>query len=157
MLSRRLFPVLLFFGSSSDHCTGENRVSIKIESLTTEDIKFIINELRKASIIWSGRKEILQRARRRVMEGRTRDGKPKYKYHWQCAVCSKWFRDVTQLEVDHIVEIGGITEFTGDMNVLIGKIFPRPVEKHLQCLCISCHLKKTKRWQAASHKFTRKR
>lgn len=132
-------------------------MSTKIKSLTTEDIKFIINELRKASIIWSGRKEVLQCARKKVMEGRTKQGMPKYKYHWQCAKCSNWFRDVNQVEVDHIVEIGGITEFDGDMNKLIAKIFPRPVTEHLQVLCVSCHLKKTKTYMAASHKFTRKR
>ena len=125
--------------------------------LSEEDVKFLFNELRKASIIWDGRKEVLRAARRRVMEGRTKKGKPIYKYHWQCAKCTKWFRDETQMEVDHIVEIGGITKFSGDWNEVISKVFPRPVLEHMQCLCISCHLKKTKQYMAAAHKYVRRK
>ena len=132
-------------------------LSTNIHALTTEDVKFLINELRKSSVIWSGRKEVLQRARKRVMEGRAKNGKPKYKYFWQCAVCSQWFRDVAQVEVDHIVEIGGITEFDGCMNKLIARMFPRPVEDHLQVLCGSCHKRKSRLFMSANHKYTRRR
>lgn len=125
--------------------------------LTTSDIDFIYNELRKASVIWSGRKEALALARRRVFERRTREGKPVYKYHWQCAKCAKWFRDEAEMEVDHIIEIGGKTAFNGDWNETINRIFPRPVEKHLQVLCRPCHERKTRNYLNARDKWQRKK
>lgn len=125
--------------------------------LTQEDIKFIFNELRKASVIWSGRKEVLNRARKRVLVGRFKNGNPRYKYHYQCAKCRKWFADMKQLEVDHIVEIGGVTGFTGDWNETLDKVFPRPVEKHLQALCFVCHEKKSAGYMTARSRYTRKK
>lgn len=128
----------------------------KVELLTTEDIKFLFNELRKSSLIWDGRKEALRLARKKVFLRRANNGNPVYKFHWQCKKCENWFDDDKYLEVDHIDEIGGITEFTGDWNETIARIFPRPVSDHLQVLCLPCHLRKTKQYMAASHKFTRK-
>jgi len=61
------------------------------------------------------------------------------------------------MEVDHKVEIGGVAAFNGDWNVMIRKIFPRPVSEHLQALCIVCHNKKTNNWLNASRQFERKR
>ena len=126
------------------------------KSLTTDDIQFLFNELRKASVIWSGRKEILKLARKKVFVRRAKNGKAIYKYLWQCSDCLKWYRKETDLEVDHIVEIGGKTGFTGDWNETIGKIFPRPVEKHLQCLCAICHAKKTGKYNSARLQYQRK-
>lgn len=128
----------------------------KKESLTTEDIKFIFNELRKASIIWDGRKEVMKLARKKVLVRRAKNGNPVYKFQWQCAVCSRWFKSDKEMEVDHIEEIGGITAHTGDWNVVIDKMFPRPVHEHLQVLCIACHLRKTKQFMSAIHKYKRK-
>jgi 5-methylcytosine-specific restriction endonuclease McrA len=128
-----------------------------IKKLTPEDVRFLFNELRKSSVIWSGRKEILRDARRKVFMGRTKAGKAIYKYHWQCAICGKWTEDEKQMEVDHIKEIGGVSEFTGDWNEAISRIFPRPVKDHLQALCVSCHLKKTNSYNSARTKWKRKR
>ena len=124
--------------------------------LTSDDIKYIYNELRKASIIWQGRKECLALARKKVFVRRAKNGNPVYKYHWQCADCENWFKQESDMEVDHIVEIGGVTSFCGDWNKMIERIFPRPVQDHLQCLCIPCHARKTGRYNAAPSKFTRK-
>ena len=124
--------------------------------LTSEDIRYLFNELRRASVKWSGRKEVLKLARRKVFLRYSKTGKAIYKFQWQCAGCQKWFKNDKELEVDHISEIGGITEFSGDWNDTIAKIFPRPVDKHLQALCISCHKKKTGIFLAANHKYKRK-
>jgi 5-methylcytosine-specific restriction endonuclease McrA len=121
-----------------------------------DDIKFIYNLLRKGTSVWSGRKEILDQSRKKVLEKRTKKGKPIYKYHWQCASCKNWFRDVNSLEVDHIVEVGGVTSFNGDWNEMINKIFPRPVEEHFQVLCIPCHMKKTNEFNSARTRWNRK-
>ena len=124
---------------------------------TEEDVKFIFNELRKASIIWSGRTECLRRARKKVFEGLTKRGKKKFKFHWQCAKCKEWFRNEADMEVDHITEIGGVTSFKGDWNKMMRAIFPRPVSKHLQCICVICHQKKTAAFMNARNRFERKR
>lgn len=129
----------------------------KIDALTEEDIRFLFNELRKSSLIWSGRKEILKLARQKVFVRRAKNGNAVYKFQWQCAVCKKWFKNENEMEVDHIEEIGGVTEFSKDILQGIANMFPRPVEKHLQVLCIPCHLRKTKRFMSAAHKFERKK
>lgn len=118
-----------------------------------QDIDFIKNALRQASIIWPGRAECLKRARKKVFVRISKKGKRIYKYHWKCADCEKWFRDQADVEVDHIVEIGS---FSGDWNDFIKKLFARPVWKHLQVLCIGCHMKKTRRYCNARQKWRRK-
>lgn len=123
---------------------------------TPEDIKFLFNELRKASIIWSGRKECLALARKKVFVRRAKNGKAIYKFHWQCAVCENWFDKEDSMEVDHIVEIGGVGGHTGDWNATIARIFPRPIQDHLQALCIPCHLRKTGLYNSANNKWKRK-
>lgn len=125
--------------------------------LTKEDVEFLFNELRKASIIWNGRKEILKLSRKRVFVRRAKNGNPVYKYQWQCGDCRSWFKNETDMEVDHVVEIGGISKFTGDWNETIGRIFPRPVSKHLQCLCAPCHARKTGLYNSARSKYKRKK
>ena len=124
--------------------------------LTDHDIRFIFNELRKATITWKGRRDCLENARKKVVEGKTKKGSLIYKYLWQCAICNKWFRNIKDMEVDHIVEIGGVSSFKGDWNEIINKMFPRPVDKHLQCLCVVCHQRKTGNYMNASKKFKRK-
>ena len=124
--------------------------------LTSDDIKFLYNELRKASIIWKGRKECLAGARKKVFVRRAKNGNPIYKYHWQCAECENWFKKETDMEVDHIVEIGGYTGFDGDWNNTIANMFPRPVGDHLQALCVACHQRKTGRFNSAPSKYKRK-
>ncbi len=126
-------------------------------NLTDEDVVFLFNELRKSSIIWSGRKEALANARKKVFSHRAKNGNAQYKYHWQCAICGKWTPDEKKMQVDHIEEIGGVSGFTGDWNETIEKIFPRPVEKHLQVLCHLCHSRKTAQWTNARAKWTRKK
>lgn len=126
-------------------------------NLTEEDVRFLFNELRKASIIWEGRKEVLRLARKKVFVRRAKNGNPIYKYQWQCAICNKWFKQETEMEVDHKVEIGGVTGFTGDWNETLNKMFPRPVVEHLQCCCQSCHQRKTKKYLSARSKYVRKK
>lgn len=125
--------------------------------LTSDDIKFLFNELRKASVIWEGRKEVLRLARKKVFVRRSKkSGKAIYKYYWQCAICFQWYKNPADIEVDHIEEIGGITGFTGDWNETISKMFPRPVSEHLQVACIPCHQKKTKKFLCAAKKYVRR-
>ncbi len=122
--------------------------------LTAEDVIFIKNILRRGTTKWKGRAECLRRARKKVFVRIGKKGQEIFKYHYQCASCKQWYRDQDSLEVDHIIEIG---TFTGDWNDFIEKVYARPVEKHLQTLCLACHLKKTKKFNAAHLKYQRKK
>jgi 5-methylcytosine-specific restriction endonuclease McrA len=127
------------------------------KKFSDEDVAYIYNALRKATIQWSGRAECFRLARKKVFVRRSKSsGKPIYKLQWQCAECREWFRDPGSMEVDHKKEIGGIGSFNGDWTEMISKVFPRPVEEHLQLLCVYCHLKKTKAFAAANSKWQRK-
>lgn len=122
-----------------------------------EDILFIYNLLRQGTVKWNGRAECLRLARKKVFMRRAKKtGNPIYKFHWQCAECKKWYRNEADMEVDHIVEIGGATSFNGDWNEMIFKIMPRPVKEHLQALCIFCHARKTKNYMNARDQWKRK-
>lgn len=124
--------------------------SNKNRSLPPDDIKFIINSLRQASVKWPGRKETLDRARKRVCEGRTKKGKKIWKYYWQCVHCEQWFRDESAVQVDHVVEIG---PFLGDWNEFLARMFL----DDRQVLCVVCHMRKTNAFNAAHLKWKRKR
>lgn len=130
------------------------RLSKTKQSLPPDDIKFIINALRQASVKWSGRRAALDSARKRVCIGRVksgpRKGKKKFKFHWQCAKCERWYRNETDVEVDHVVEIGS---FCGDWNRFLLRMFASA----LQVLCVVCHMKKTNQFNAAHLKWKRKR
>jgi len=164
LLLHDVSPVLRFFWLLRFYSIGVKLLSTAInksssennQTLTTDDIKWLFNELRKASVIWSGRKEVLALSRKKVFLRRAKNGNPVYKFQWQCAICDKWFMKETDMEVDHISEIGGVTAFTGDWNEVIRKMLPRPVEKHLQVLCRVCHLKKTNLYCSARSKYKRK-
>jgi len=121
-------------------------------SLDKDTIALILNQLRKASIIWSGRKMALDKARVKLFEKYTKDGQKKlYKFYWKCSNCKQLFRNQSQVEVDHIKEIGS---FTGDWNEFIDKLFCN--HDNLQVLCVICHLKKTSGYNA-SMRYERKK
>ena len=121
--------------------------------LRDADVEWIRNLLRQGSVKWPGRAEALRNARKKVLVGKYRNGKPKYKYHWQCAACLKWHRDEEEMEVDHIVEIGS---FNGDWNEYLFRHFP-PDRTRIQALCIPCHMKKTKAYNSARTRWQRKK
>lgn len=125
--------------------------STVFEKMTDEDIEFLKNALRQATVKWPGRAECLRRAREKRLERISKNGKEIFKYYWKCAACLDWFRDVNQMEVDHIVEVG---PFCGDWNIFIPKLFCG--QNNLQCLCQICHLKKTRRYASARSKWKRK-
>ena len=116
--------------------------------------RLIINALRQASLIWEGRRECLNNARKKVVEGTLKNGKPKEKYYWQCAKCKEWFRNENDLEVDHIVEVGSKEGKTWDE--FIDRLMNDGNLSNLQALCIGCHAKKTSGGNA-SMKFVRKK
>lgn len=134
----------------------ETKIKMGRPKFSREDIEYIYNLLREGTVKWSGRAECLRLARRKKLVRRAKNGNPVYKYFWQCAKCSRWFRNEADMEVDHKVEIGGVSSFNGDWNEMIFKIMPRPVADHLQTLCIPCHMRKTRNFMNAAVQWTRK-
>lgn len=97
--------------------------------------RHILNALRQATVTWKGRTEALNKVRRKVGEGRG-------KFYWQCQICREWNRDISSMEVDHIIEIGELKpehSFKDFMAMVLRMFDPN----NLQVLCISCHRKKT--------------
>lgn len=119
--------------------------------MTQDDVSYVLNILRQGTVKWSGRRECLRRARKRVLVRHSKDGNPIYKYFWKCANCKNWFRNEKEMEVDHIKEIGS---FTGDWNYFIPAMYAR--QENLQAMCVGCHLKKTKQYNSARTKWERK-
>lgn len=107
---------------------------------TKIEIAIITNALRQASIIWPIRAQVFKNAQVKVKEGKFKNGKPRYKYYWRCASCEELFRDKSELEVDHIEEVGS---FTGDVTEFCRRLFCDI--GNLQLLCIKCHHAKTTR------------
>lgn len=115
-------------------------------------VDYIMNVLRLGTLTWQGRNEVFKLARKQVLEGHTKSGKPVYKYYWKCAVCHEWSRDIKNFEADHIIEIGG---FKGSWDDIINRMYADP-STGWQCLCLKCHAKKTAAYNAAAL-FERKR
>ncbi len=110
-----------------------------MSAVDQETISFILNILRQGTIKWSGRSECLERARKKVHEGKfNKKGERIWKLYWQCAACKEWFRDEASMEVDHIEEIGS---FLGSWDHIIPRIYCG--QENLQALCQICHKKKT--------------
>lgn len=109
--------------------------------------QYIMNTLRQGTTQWKGRSECLRRHRKLVHDGEFfKNGKPKYKYHWQCAHCKLWFRDQSQLEVDHIVEVGPLDSWD-NIKDFIERLYCE--QSNLQPLCSVCHQIKTSKFNAA--------
>ncbi len=100
-------------------------------------LKYVLNLLREGTIRWEGRRACLDKARVRIREGDYKNGKAKWKWYWRCASCKELFRNESDMEVDHIVEVGS---FCGDLGVYAKKMYDAT---NLQALCVPCHQKKT--------------
>ena len=102
--------------------------------------RFIINVLRRGTLKYPGRTEVLKRCRRKFKEGKTKKGKVILKWWYRCAKCRGWFRDAEDLEVDHIEEVG---PYKGDLHDYAKRMYN--FGANAQALCIKCHRKKTTR------------
>ena len=125
---------------------------LRMKQWDKETTQHVMNILRQGTIKWEGRKECLRRARKKVLEESKNGKKPKYKFYWQCNCCKQWYRDVSQIEVDHINEIG---PFENDWNLFIEKMYFCGQE-NLQALCLVCHSRKTSIFASAISRYKRK-
>jgi len=107
-------------------------------------IKYICNILRQGTTTWEGRNECINRGRRQRAAGYFLNGRQKFVWENNCELCGVWYDLKDNLfEVDHIIEIG---PFKGCFNDFIKRMFCG--QENLQRLCISCHKKKTSKFNA---------
>jgi hypothetical protein len=106
---------------------------------------YVLNILRQGTIRWRGRTETLRRASKKVFEGRINKetGIQILKTHWQCNKCKCWDRNMSNFEVDHIVEVGS---FNGNWTDYIERLYCE--QSNLQVLCVRCHATKTSKSNA---------
>lgn len=112
-------------------------------------VKHIFNVLRRETVTWHVRKEVLRKARKKVFVRVGLQGQKIFKFFWKCAMCREWFRNEKEMEVDHIEEIG---PFIGPPTAEnIGRHVMRIYcdEENLRALCIVCHSRKTSNYNAA--------
>ena len=95
---------------------------------------FIVNALRRASIKWPVRGDVLKKAQRPA-EGEDLPKNTKWEY--QCNSCKEWFFG-KEVEVDHIEECGS----HADINQFAQMLFCE--SDNLQVLCKPCHRAKGK-------------
>jgi 5-methylcytosine-specific restriction endonuclease McrA len=96
---------------------------------------FIRSALRNKSRWW---KPITQcrMSSRRAYKGTNK----RQKFEYQCNQCKNWFPD-KEIAVDHKIPAGSLNS-GDDLKGFVERLFCE--EKHLQCLCSSCHDVKTK-------------
>jgi 5-methylcytosine-specific restriction endonuclease McrA len=117
--------------------------------LDKEDLKHILNVLRRGTITWKKRGDCLRKDRKREYLGQYKNGKEKSRWVYRCQKCKRFF-DMASMEVDHIDEVG---PFCGDFNRYVKRMYCS--QDNLQSLCTDCHMKKTSGYNS-SLKYTRK-
>lgn len=120
-----------------------------------ETVDHILNVLRRGTVTWYMRSQVLNRHRRKKAIGFYKDKKRsteiKYKWEYKCEGCEEYFDSPDVLEVDHIIEIG---PFMGNWHEYIMRMYCH--EDNLQALCTICHKRKTAVFNS-SLRFQRKR
>ena len=122
--------------------------------IDTKTIKLIQNALRRSSVMWHIRTEVLKEAKTHKKIGVYKNGKDKYKNKFKCAGCSKLWND-SQVEVDHIVEVAHDVKPPSKMDEAdlfkwISQLFCD--KGNLQVLCIGCHQAKTNNFNSGKSK-----
>lgn len=101
---------------------------------------FIKSALRQKSRWWKPIREVKLAARRPSQSNNAR-----LKWEFQCKACSGWFPD-KEISVDHITPVGSL-KCPEDLPGVVSRMFCE--KEGLQCLCDTCHGKKTKEDLAA--------
>ena len=96
---------------------------------------FIRSALRQKSRFWKPITECKMKARR-AYKGPSK----RQKFEYQCNSCKAWFPE-KQINVDHIKPAGSLNS-SKDLPGFVERLFCEV--DNLQCLCTTCHDKKTK-------------
>ena len=96
---------------------------------------FIRSSLRQKSRWWKPISQAKAKAKRAYKGPLKRQ-----KFEYQCAECKGWFPD-KKVNVDHIIPAGTL-RCADDLPAFVERLFCEV--EGLQCLCVTCHDKKTK-------------
>lgn len=113
---------------------------------------FVINALRRASFKWRPRNQAKLAAKVQIGEFST--GRPKY--NWQCTICGELFK-AKDTQMDHVDPVVPLEGFKSGKEFDLEEFVERLLcyEKGWQCICKSCHDKKSS--GEAGIRATRKR
>lgn len=105
------------------------------------DIKrFLVPKLRNFSRWWPNKNIARDQAKVKLEVGKTKSGKPKFRVFYRCNICKGLFGK-EETSMDHIHPVIKLDGFK-DWNEYIDRLFCAP--EGFQCLCNTCHDKKTK-------------
>ena len=122
--------------------------------IDTKTMKLIQNALRRSTVMWHVRNEVLKESKSYEKIGKYKNGKTKLKKKHKCACCKKLW-NVEQVEVDHIVEVAHDTKPPSkmqeeDLFKWISQLFCD--KSNLQILCIGCHQAKTNNFNSGKNR-----
>ena len=109
-------------------------VKLPMDKQTKRYWSFLRNGLRRMSLKYPTRFDILKNARRPY-----RGANKRQKWKYKCNGCKKWFK-ATEIQVDHIKPCGELTD-PKHIKGFVLTLFCE--EKNLQILCKPCHVRKT--------------
>lgn len=123
--------------------------------IDTKTIKLIQNALRRSTVMWHVRNEVLNEAKTYNKIGIYKNGKDKYKKKYKCAKCNKLWNS-EQVEVDHIIEVAHDTLPPSkmreeDLFKWISQLFCE--KSNMQVLCVGCHQAKTNNFNSGSNRL----
>jgi len=97
---------------------------------------FIRSALRKASMSWPVKSDVLAASRRDRTEA---SGEGKHRYEYECAGCRRHYQG-KDVAVDHLVPAGTLKKFE-DLAGFVSRLYCEA--DGLQVLCTDCHQTKT--------------
>ena len=96
---------------------------------------FIRSALRQKSRWWKPISQAKLKAKRKYKGPNKRQ-----KFEYQCNICKSWYPD-KKINIDHIVPAGTL-RCANDLPGFVERLFCE--QENLQCICTTCHDKKTK-------------
>lgn len=100
---------------------------------------FLLPRLRRLSLQWPARQEVLKRIKVEVQDGFFKNGNPKMNVRFKCECCGK-ITTLNDIQVDHITPISNFASH-GSWDSYLNAMFCSADK--LQGICVSCHNIKT--------------
>lgn len=100
---------------------------------------FLLPRLRRLSIQWPARQEVLKRIKVEVQDGFFKNGNPKINIRYKCESCNK-ITTMDDIQIDHITPISNFASH-GSWDSYLNAMFCSADK--LQGLCVDCHESKT--------------
>lgn len=100
---------------------------------------FLLPRLRRLSIQWPARQEVLKRIKIEVQDGFFKNGNPKINIRYKCEKCDK-ITTMDNIQIDHITPISNFAAH-GSWDSYLNAMFCS--SDKLQGICVNCHQEKS--------------